>query len=732
MRRGGAAALDPHEPRAPDHRAERGEHLADVGAAGEEWRGPHRPLHVVIDPAADGDERQRRIPRVPLRMRAPFGLGELEHLLREPRGIETEGQLVEFAVEVEHGAWRGLKTRGVKQSAAKAQQGTGEGGLPIRSGGYPIAGMKRKTLRGLYAPELLESRIAPATFTVTSLLDDGTDGALLTLREAIVAANLTATADTIVFKAGLTGEISLAMGQMVITTPLSIVGPGAGKLIIDAGLLSRIFAIDDGAIATASKVSISRLAMVNGNTAGSGGAILSTEALSLKNCVLSGNIAGNDGGALYIQTAGSGTAGLTIDGSSFVNNTAGDTGGAFKAAVDGSVKITNSLVAGNTAANGSGGFRASVLGAGTGDVFIGSTTIIGNKTTSLDGGGADLRNIRAGGKVTVKASAISDNSAAGGHGGGLQLTSGITLIDGSVLSGNIALNGGGGIHDSGTTALTVSKTRLLSNQTTDTASDGGGLLTTGDHVVKVLSSTLSGNIAGADGGGIAALGLAKLTVQSSTLSGNSTGTDTGTDIGGGISGETGASIRVVSSIFTDNRAAADGGGIGVEGTGANAVSLEVLSSTFSRNVTGNDGGGIRLMGDGNLKVTGSKFIGNVVAFAGGGLYARTSGTVVISSSLFQRNVATFSKGGGLYLGGTGAKTVTSCIIKDNTAGSQGGGIFLDEGLLTIKSSTITGNIAKTAGGGVFNDSATPITLVATVIANNVAPLNPNKSGLFLP
>ena len=38
--------------------------------------------------------------------------------------------------------------------------------------------MKRKTLRGLYAPELLEARIAPATFTVTSLADDGSDTAL--------------------------------------------------------------------------------------------------------------------------------------------------------------------------------------------------------------------------------------------------------------------------------------------------------------------------------------------------------------------------------------------------------------------------------------------------------------------------------------------------------------------------------------------------------------------------
>jgi hypothetical protein len=46
--------------------------------------------------------------------------------------------------------------------------------------------MKRKILRGRYSPELLEARIAPATFIVNSLLDHGSDG---TLRQQNNAAN---------------------------------------------------------------------------------------------------------------------------------------------------------------------------------------------------------------------------------------------------------------------------------------------------------------------------------------------------------------------------------------------------------------------------------------------------------------------------------------------------------------------------------------------------------------
>ena len=62
--------------------------------------------------------------------------------------------------------------------------------------------MKRTPLRGLYAPELLEARIAPATIIVTSLLDNG-DGDNTSLREAILLANDPVThsgADTITFK----------------------------------------------------------------------------------------------------------------------------------------------------------------------------------------------------------------------------------------------------------------------------------------------------------------------------------------------------------------------------------------------------------------------------------------------------------------------------------------------------------------------------------------------------
>src|SRR5260221_291265 len=125
--------------------------------------------------------------------------------------------------------------------------------------------------------EILESRIAPATFIVTSTADSGGGS----LRQFIDQANLTDAPDTITFAPSAFGTILLGGTELpIITHPLIIKGPGANKVIIDANNQSRIFHIDDGGAGngTDSPVTISGLAMINGNATGSaGGAILDYE-----------------------------------------------------------------------------------------------------------------------------------------------------------------------------------------------------------------------------------------------------------------------------------------------------------------------------------------------------------------------------------------------------------------------------------------------------------------------
>jgi hypothetical protein len=96
------------------------------------------------------------------------------------------------------------------------------------------------------AAEVLESRYLLAVFTVTSLADNLAHGGKLTLRDAITAANMNAqpgAQDTIVFHAGLTGTIKLnpALGELLITQSVTIVGLGAKSTVIDAQHNSRVF-----------------------------------------------------------------------------------------------------------------------------------------------------------------------------------------------------------------------------------------------------------------------------------------------------------------------------------------------------------------------------------------------------------------------------------------------------------------------------------------------------------
>src|SRR5262245_14024617 len=103
--------------------------------------------------------------------------------------------------------------------------------------------------------EGLEDRSTPTVLTVNAGGDPGTPGdGLVTFREAITAANMDTTtdlgetgsgADTIVFTSGVTGTIALVAqsGQLQVTAPLAIQGPGAGVLAVSGQDAVRVFDI---------------------------------------------------------------------------------------------------------------------------------------------------------------------------------------------------------------------------------------------------------------------------------------------------------------------------------------------------------------------------------------------------------------------------------------------------------------------------------------------------------
>lgn len=445
--------------------------------------------------------------------------------------------------------------------------------------------------------EALEDRLAPATLTVTNLLDDGSAGSL---RMVIAAANKTAAADTIVFKAGLQGIIRLSRGEIEISRALTIVGPGAKLVAIDGNAASRIFAIDDQDASTLLPVRIEGLKLRNGNLVASGGAIESREDLTLVGCIVRGNRVSGFGGAINADGR------LTIRQCTIANNKSNLGGGGI--GVNGALTVAYSVISENVAvAEDGGGINAA---GGTATIRFSS---IADNIAGRHGGG-----VFAFGGVTdlaIKESSVRDNQGGwGGSGGGLCSLAARTTIQGSRFISNFARIYGGGIYAVGQTSIdrtTVAANRCIFGGQGGDGGGGiaqvGGFLTLTNSIVRnnrtdefggglhvkssfiVRGCTISGNEA-ILGGGIDvtvrnAAGQSGL-FENSTVSGN---TATQLD-GGGVAINTDnapVTLRNCTVAFNGNQSTAFGGGIDVSGPAVPVVTLE--STIVANNYATTDG-----------------------------------------------------------------------------------------------------------------------------------------------
>ena len=163
--------------------------------------------------------------------------------------------------------------------------------------------------------EALEERLVLSTLTVTSAADSG----LGSLRAAIASAS---SGDTIVFAPRLDGQtISLTTGELAIARSVTINGPGAGLLNVDAGGMSRVFDITS----SSATVALSGLTIRGGISEDGGGITDQGGELTLKNDTLSNDQAigvnpGDtaQGGGVEVTDSGS----LTVLASSFQNDLA--------------------------------------------------------------------------------------------------------------------------------------------------------------------------------------------------------------------------------------------------------------------------------------------------------------------------------------------------------------------------------------------------------------------------
>ena len=232
--------------------------------------------------------------------------------------------------------------------------------------------------------------------------DDGTCGTNdCTLREAIGAANRNgAGTDTISFSAlfdtAQTITLKPALSEIAITASVTIDGPGARLLTVDAANANRVFGIGAGNTwqtgPPGSTTTISGLTLVKGRNGDSngGGALFNEDTVTLNNCTLSGNTAGRGGGVSNKGT-------LTLNSCTLSGNTSRNSGGA----------IYNS-----------------------GTLTLNSCTLSGNTSDALGGG------ILSSGTLTLNSSTLSGNSA--GNGGGIFIFSGTFNSSNTIVAGNTA------------------------------------------------------------------------------------------------------------------------------------------------------------------------------------------------------------------------------------------------------------------------------------------------------
>ena len=349
------------------------------------------------------------------------------------------------------------------------------------------------------------------------------------------------------------------------------------------------------------------------------------------------------------------------------------------------------------------------------NVTIDHCIIRDNKTTEVSKNGSDV-SVGAGGGVFV-----SDKS----H---------VTITDSQILD-NTGTRGGG-IYTEHSTVEVVEKSEIKNNIATDVPSGasnsnkglGGGIYSF-DSTLTVTDSTISGNEAkgststiiyndgelssstlGNGGGGICAVGKkSDVTLDKVTVTGNKATSNVSTNLGagGGIEAQ-GGSLTVKDSTISNNNARGNGGGI----FSAQGNVLDVSGSTIQSN-KGNNGGGIHTGEARDPSKTPSK--------------ATITGTEILENEAIGSG-----EGGGVYVGTRANATLKDCTVANNKSVSTGGGIAAKLSTVTLDDTTVENNQAVNGGGLFHLGIAVPGSLTlqnGSIIRNNTA--SSMGGGLFL-
>jgi VCBS repeat-containing protein len=300
------------------------------------------------------------------------------------------------------------------------------------------------------------------TTSITSLVaNKGADG-FISLREAIIATNNNAGADTIHLSDGVyilsitgTAENASLTGDLDISDDLTIIGSGMYTSIIDAGGIDRVFhALSN------TTINFQNFTIQGGSESTGGGIHLSSSTiLNLTDLNIQNNYSSVQGGGIFNDLNGS----LNIDGVAIHDNITSDGGAVWNF---GNMTVANSSFYNNTS-NWGGGF----LNFNT--ASLENTTISGNHSNS--GGGAFYTTT----DVALTNVTIADNTA--GIGAGIYNNGGDISLKNTILA-NEAYN-----VTSGTVGSFVSLGNNIDSENTYELTGPGDLINT-DPLLALLQN----------------------------------------------------------------------------------------------------------------------------------------------------------------------------------------------------------------------------------------------------
>jgi hypothetical protein len=441
----------------------------------------------------------------------------------------------------------------------------------------------------------------PAVILVVTRFDDPAPGLCASgtdcsLREAVIAANSTVTADTITLPSGVytltqtgiddtgvDGDLDLKADATV-----TVIGAHGANVFATIGANAahddRIFHVLTAGTNVTMTNLIIRQGDVKSNTAGGGVRVESGTSLRMVYVTVRENLAdGNAGGILNIgeltlvnssvreniaigETGGGGIfnddeADLILIDSQVISNSANHAdgmGGGIYSDVDASVVMTSSQVLSNT--SGAFGVAGALLVENFGAARLFDTLIAGNRAGST--GGAIFND----GVITAIDTVFTRNEGVG-FGGGIFNRGNFQLTGGGIISNSIGSGFGGGLYNVTGGRMLLSSTLVLSNAA---GISGGGLYNGSINPTRIINSVFAHNHSdNGSGGGI-------YTVSGLAITNTTISTNRADSSGGGV--------YAAGSLFFNNVTVAnntaqngDGGGIFFS-AGSGAIQNTLLAS----------------------------------------------------------------------------------------------------------------------------------------------------------